>query len=100
MVSSAILSTDISIINTIPQVNVINLLSYNMAIVDSVKGVGREGHPAWQAIGKRGQAVGKQLVKAGGDYVRGGICSPWAAGNLLALHRGELPDLVRRELIF
>jgi hypothetical protein len=38
MVSSAILSTDISIINTIFQVNVIDLLSYNIAIVGTVKG--------------------------------------------------------------
>ncbi|MFA5229480.1 MAG: hypothetical protein WC446_07005, partial [Candidatus Paceibacterota bacterium] len=43
--------------NTISQVNVIDLLSYNTAIVGSVKGVGREGHPARQAIGKRGQAA-------------------------------------------
>ena len=39
---------------------------------------GREGHPAWQAIGKRGQAVGKQLVKAGGDYVRGELSLMYA----------------------
>ena len=51
--------------------NVIDLLSYNIAIVGTVKGGFGGMASNWQAV-----------VKAGGDYVRGGIYSPWAAGNL------------------
>ena len=67
------------------------------------------GRPARQAIGKQLASNWQAVVKAGGWGVRPGEFARKslavnlqlgnAAENLLASHRGELPDLVRRELI-